>query len=87
MNIPKPSGEVVTEIALLGTLRPSFTGLSDAGARIDAQIEVLKYGLDYEAIREAYADRPEVLQDALYANDWRNGEPVEAPSLVWRASA
>lgn len=82
----KTSGEVLREITFLETLRRSFSGfITNGGAKISAQIEVLRYDLRYNAICEAYADDDAVKQEALYANDWRNGESVDAPSDVWQA--
>ncbi len=80
-NRPTPE-RVQQEIATLQEIKPrvrrrNFFG-DDNHAAIDAQIAVLKNGLDEDAIDAQWSDNEHTLDSALEALAWRNGEDVDS---------
>ena len=52
---------------------------------LDAQLTVLDYGLDEEAICDTWPDPNDLVRlAALNALDWANGELHLSPSEVWK---
>lgn len=89
--------EIDQEIAALEELKPHVISYNvygdDYQAGLDAQINVLKNGLESDEIHETYGDSREELDDsdystfvydqALEARQWVDGEILEAPSVWW----
>ncbi len=80
--------EIQKEIETLREMKPKvrqFSAFSDDHhAAIDAQIEVLEEDLDDDDVYERFEeDAQNILDEAIHALEWMNGENDEAPSVGW----
>ena len=80
----KTQEEIKKEIEALKAVRPKVRPFSIFGddnlANLDAQVDVLEHDLDSDDIYERYdhaAASEYVLEGALYARDWMDGERDE----------
>lgn len=86
---PTPE-EIKAEIAKLREMKPTVLRKSAFGDNhhdaIDAQIEVLEEDLILDTIYERFDDeKSNVLDSAVEANDWREGDIHESPSSNWQS--
>lgn len=86
----KPSREEISkEIEQLKQMKPNVRNKSmfgdDHHEAIDAQIEVLKERLDTDEIYDQFEDgESNVLDSAVAAREWMDGENDDAPSVGWK---
>ncbi len=85
----RTQAEIDAEIAVLQDykLRVAPGTFTDNRACIEAQIQVLREGLDNDAIYDRWPDEErdcETRMNASDAMDWMNGDKNEAPSGGWK---
>jgi hypothetical protein len=84
---PTPK-QVQAEIEKLEEIKPRVRRYSmfgdDHHASIEAQIDVLRKNLDNDAIYDSFDGKESILDNAIQAQQWRDGESEEgAPSVGW----
>lgn len=93
--LKRPSAEQIrTEIATLFELKPNVRQYSGFGddhhAAIEAQVSVLEQSMTTDDVYDSFGDEAaddfaqNVLDEALRAADWLEGETDEAPSVGWQ---
>lgn len=88
----KPTKEQIQqEIEKLKALKPRvrhYTAFGDDNrAAIGADIKVLEEDLSKDAIYDRYEDLQHLLESALYARYWLDGDEELAPSEAWESLA
>ena len=81
--------QINTEIKTLEELKPKLPRgmMGDNRASVDAQIAVLKDGLNNDKIFDRWPDDErdcDIRTNALDAMDWRDGRKEEKPSDGWQ---
>ena len=90
----KTANQIQAEADTLELMKPKvrkFSGFGDNHHNaIDAQIAVLRDDLSEDQIYDSYGDNTadefeqNVLDEALFARQWMDGEEENAPSVEWK---